>query len=218
MIYQSSRLMRLFVDYQLSEYLSRNHNCYEAKHRVILHDTMLNAPVITIRGTRHASDWLENLNCTSIKLSDGNVHSGYYENANTIYSEVEDVLSKCPKKKLYLTGYSSGACKAIIIGFLLSKKYDLNVHVTTFGIPIFCDEKFLLEIHKTKNLHIRSYALEDDVVMKLGLGMKIPSIPLEGSRVDYHDSMKKRIYALHDLVRYKQALKLQIVKFLIGDF
>ncbi len=103
---------------------------------------------IVFRGTEPTkfSDIAADLNFFQLKDSKyktGKVHAGFKKALDLVWADIESYLSKnLSNKKVIVTGHSLGAALATLCANRLSKDYNADITLYTFGSPRVGDKKW----------------------------------------------------------------------------
>jgi len=117
----------------------------------VAYDTALEAVVLVFRGTVDLTNWISNLNFSTLapfpKEPSVQVHAGFYDDFSSVESQVESLvssfLSEFQTSTLYVTGHSLGAALAQLAA--ISYKIDnpsVTTHVYSYGTPRTGDPPF----------------------------------------------------------------------------
>eukprot|EP00964_Phaeocystis_antarctica_P000156 scaffold86_cov75-Phaeocystis_antarctica.AAC.2 len=116
--------------------------------------------------------------------------------------QVEEVLTKAPKTKLFVTGHSLGGALSVLFGIRLALKYKnqgkndkRNVQVINFGCPKVGNAAFAQLVNNTENLCVQRVAHKSDVITRgpnLGYNHVGHTI-----HVDEADEVEPRAYMWH---------------------
>jgi len=117
----------------------------------VAYDTSLQAVLLVFRGTVDLTNWILNLNFSTLSPFPRNpnvrVHSGFYDGYQSVETQLISIvqlfISKFQTSTLYVTGHSLGAALAQIAG--ISFKLDnpsITTNVYSFGTPRTGDPPF----------------------------------------------------------------------------
>tara|TARA_Y100001970_G_scaffold203607_1_gene247832 strand:+ start:3273 stop:4082 length:810 start_codon:yes stop_codon:yes gene_type:complete len=115
------------------------------------YDSITDCLFISYRGSSNIENWIDNIRIKKISpYNDSNIKvaKGFYNEHNVIKSDLIDNLSiltdKYKTKNIFLTGHSSGAALATLMGFdILSMYTNYNLlYLITFGSPRIGNKDF----------------------------------------------------------------------------
>ncbi|KAJ3030151.1 UNVERIFIED_CONTAM: hypothetical protein HDU68_009925 [Siphonaria sp. JEL0065] len=146
----------------------------------IVHDTTLNAIVISIQGTISAFQLLTDINADYFPFHNGSVHKGIFRAAQQIFdNQLEALLGWVQELKvpaIYCTGHSLGAGTCALLTLLLDEQRnrfvdvsgnkDFIIHAHAFATPGVTTRPVA---EKCVEL-IDNYIMENDIVPRMSFG------------------------------------------------
>ena len=94
--------------------------------------------------------------------------TGTHRLLRSVSTQVEEVLTKAPKTKLFVTGHSLGAALSVLCGIRLAHKYPENpVQVINFGCPKVGNWAFAQLVNSKTNLCVHRVAHKNDVITRI---------------------------------------------------
>lgn len=123
-----------------------------------------NHAIISLVSTACLSDVLFSATNQLIDIEDGKIHEGYYVHTLEFMSSILTLLNPSIKN-VYITGHSLGGALSSIVGYLLSKYFNYNCVVYTFGSPKFGDSTLKRFIENVKSLKIYNTLNTSDLVI-----------------------------------------------------
>ncbi|KAI9338843.1 hypothetical protein BDR26DRAFT_407142 [Obelidium mucronatum] len=146
----------------------------------IVHDTKIDAIVISIQGTISAFQLLTDVNADYFPFQNGSVHKGIFRAAQHIFeTQFKQLLIWVKELKLasiFCTGHSLGAGVCTLLTLLLEEQIeafqkasgnrDFRVHAHAFATPGVATKPLAT---KCKHL-IDNYVMENDIVPRMSFG------------------------------------------------
>ncbi|KAJ3256579.1 hypothetical protein HDU77_003104 [Chytriomyces hyalinus] len=146
----------------------------------IMHDTALNAIVISVQGTISAAQIVTDLNAEYFAFQNGSAHRGMLRSAQQIVEKhLLDLLEwsrSLGVAKIFCTGHSLGAGVGALLTILLNEKLDLfvnetqnpdfNIHGHCFATPGVVTRPVAEKYESS----IDNYVMESDTIPRLSVG------------------------------------------------
>jgi triacylglycerol lipase len=109
-----------------------------------------NVSVVVFRGTdfEEVSDWLANLERSSIDTEHGPVHKGFYNAYQSMKQQVDAILAERDATHMWITGHSLGGALALMCAYDLMQVEQRKLNgVMTYGQPFVAHEEFAAHIN-----------------------------------------------------------------------
>ena len=112
----------------------------------------------------------------------------------SVSTQVEEVLTKAPKTKLFVTGHSLGGALSVLFGIRLAlKNPKRNVQVINFGCPKVGNAAFAQLVNNTENLCVQRVAHKNDIFTR------VPNLGYNhvGHTIRIDEEVEPRAYMWH---------------------
>jgi len=136
---------------------------------IIVNDVLKNI-IIIFRGTDSFSDILYDCSITKKQLeNDIFVHGGFYDQLNTIYGNLLDLIKNyiILEYDIYISGHSAGGAYSLILSHLLSKMVNKPIKVITFGCPRIGNYQWKLLYNLNNNIINYRVSNKKDIITAL---------------------------------------------------
>ncbi|EMB17220.1 lipase family protein [Rhodopirellula europaea] len=124
--------------------------------------------VIAFRGSENqAGDWLTNISRAPTRLSDGDVHSGFWSRYQTLKPQIETALRGHEVQYLWVTGHSLGGALALCCAHDFDADGRQVAGVMTFGQPMIARQSLADHIDDQLFGRYARFVNNDDFVARI---------------------------------------------------
>jgi hypothetical protein len=141
--------------------------------------------VIVFRGTQDLSDWLINADLRREKVTNGEMHRGFYEATMSMYPDLLKAAKEqgAESKAVFITGHSLGGAMALAFACEAAARNELTADsIFTFGQPLLLSRTLAEHVNASIGTRYRRFVNGSDVVSRL-----LPKFHHAGSRVQLTD-------------------------------